>query len=77
MEIASLWYKNNIIDITLPIFIKLKVEHTEPGVRGDTAKQANKPATLETGTVVQVPLFVNTGNTIKVDTRTGEYVERA
>jgi len=77
MEIASLWYKHSIIDITLPIFIKLKVKHTEPGVRGDTAKQANKPATLETGAVVQVPLFVNTGNTIKVDTRTGEYVERA
>lgn len=76
MEISSLWHKHDIIDVTLPIFINLKVEHTEPGIRGDTAKQANKPATLETGAVVQVPLFVDTGDTIKVDTRTGGYVER-
>jgi len=76
-EITSIWHKNQIIDISLPTAIVLKVEHTEPGVKGDTAKQANKPATLETGAIVQVPLFVNTGDSIKVDTRTGEYLERA
>ena len=60
----------------LPNFVELTVEHTEPGVRGDTAQGATKPATLETGAVVSVPLFVNRGEKLKIDTRTGEYVER-
>lgn len=76
IEVASLWHKNKIIDVSLPIFINLKVQHTEPGVKGDTAKAAYKPALLETGAIVQVPLFVTTDTVIKVDTRTGEYVER-
>jgi elongation factor P len=77
IEISSLWHKDQIVDVTLPASVVLKVEHTEPGIKGDTAKAAFKPATMETGAVVQVPLFVNTGDSIKVDTRTCEYLERA
>jgi elongation factor P len=77
MEITAQYHKGNIINATLPISVVLKVGHTEPGIKGDTAKAAFKPATLETGAVVQVPLFVNTGDSIKVDTRTGTYIERA
>ena len=76
MEVTSVWYNNQIIDLNLPIFLNLKIEHTEPGTKGDTAKAAFKPATVETGAVVQVPIFVNPGDTIKVDTRTCGYVER-
>ncbi len=64
------------IGVELPNFVQLKVAHTEPGVKGDTATGAVKPATLETGAVVSVPLFVNQGDTLKIDTRTGSYVER-
>ena len=64
------------IGVELPNFVNLKVAHTEPGVKGDTATGAVKPATLETGAVVSVPLFVNQGDTLKIDTRTGDYVER-
>ena len=64
------------IGVELPNFVQLKVAHTEPGVKGDTATGAVKPATLETGAVVSVPLFVNRGDTLKIDTRTGDYVER-
>lgn len=64
------------IGVELPNFVQLKVAHTEPGVKGDTATGAVKPATLETGAVVSVPLFVNQGDTLKIDTRTGDYVER-
>lgn len=59
-----------------PIFVELVITYTEPGVRGDTATNAAKPATLETGAVVNVPLFVNQGEKVRVDTRTGQYVER-
>jgi len=65
-----------IIAVELPNFLELKVESAEPGVRGDTANNVTKPATLETGTVVNVPLFVNPGDKIRIDTRTGQYVER-
>ena len=65
-----------VVAVGLPNFVSLAVTHTEPGVKGDTATGAVKPATLETGYVVQVPLFVNKGDRLKVDTRTGEYVER-
>ena len=65
-----------VVSVELPNFVSLAVTHTEPGVKGDTATGAVKPATLETGYVVQVPLFVNRGDQLKVDTRTGEYVER-
>jgi elongation factor P len=77
LEISSLWHKDQIVDVTLPPSVILKVEHTEPGIKGDTAKAAFKPATMETGVVVQVPLFVNPGSNIKVDTRSGQYLERA
>lgn len=59
-----------------PIFVELEITYTEPGVRGDTATNASKPATVETGAIVSVPLFVNQGEKIRIDTRTGEYVER-
>jgi elongation factor P len=65
-----------IIAIELPNFLELSVESAEPGVRGDTANNVTKPATLETGAVINVPLFVNPGDRIRIDTRTGKYVER-
>jgi elongation factor P len=77
LEISSLWHKGGIVDVSLPSSAVFKIEHTEPGIKGDTAKAAFKPATIETGAVVQVPIFVNPGESIKVDTRTGEYLERA
>jgi len=64
------------IGVELPNFVQLRVVHTEPGVRGDTATGAVKPAILETGYQVQVPLFINEGDVLKIDTRTGTYVER-
>lgn len=67
----------NIIAAELPNFLELLVESAEPGVRGDTATNVTKPATLETGAVVNVPLFVNPGDKIRIDTRTGQYVSRA
>ena len=66
----------NIVSVEVPNFLELKVESAEPGVRGDTANNVTKPATLETGAVINVPLFVNPGDKIRVDTRTGQYVER-
>ncbi len=76
MEISIIIYQGQIIEARLPMFIELKVTHSEPGIRGDTSKSAFKPANLETGVSILVPLFVNVGDTIKIDTRTGEYVER-
>ena len=70
-------YKGELVGVELPITIELEVTHTEPGARGDTVTAGNKPATLETGITVQVPLFINQGDVIKVDTRTGTYLERA
>ncbi|MEA4813843.1 MAG: elongation factor P [Oscillospiraceae bacterium] len=69
-------YKGNVFGVELPNFMELTVTETEPGIRGDTATNVTKPATLETGTEIKVPLFINTGDKIKVDTRTGEYLER-
>ena len=71
-----LLFENRPIGISLPIFINLKVEKTDPWVRGDTASGDSKPATLETGYVIQVPPFIEEGELLKIDTRTGEYVER-
>lgn len=76
LQIAAYAYKGEILNVVLPTFIQLKVVHAEPGVRGDTAKAATKPATVETGATIQVPLFVQVDNIIRVDTRSGEYVER-
>ncbi len=74
LEMGS--YKDRIIGIELPITVELKVNSTEPGFKGDTATSGNKPATLETGLNILVPLFINENDTIKVDTRTGSYLER-
>jgi elongation factor P len=68
---------SDIVGVDLPAAVELTVAETEPGVQGDRVSGARKPATLETGLVVQVPLFVNPGDTIRVDTRTGEYLTRA
>lgn len=68
--------EGNAIGVELPIFVQLLVTETDPGVRGDTASGGSKPATLETGASVQVPLFVEKGQTLKIDTRTDAYVER-
>ena len=76
IDVKMLFFNNKPIGIELPIFVELKIAQTDPGVRGDTATGATKPATLETGFVIQVPLFINEGETVKIDTRTGEYVER-
>ncbi|NLB88094.1 MAG: elongation factor P [Syntrophomonadaceae bacterium] len=76
MNIHVLIFQNKIIGVDLPNFVELKVVETEPGVKGDTATGATKNATLETGAVVQVPLFVNEGDVLRIDTRTGEYMER-
>lgn len=75
-EVEILFNKDEIISVEIPIFVYLKVTQTEPGFRGDTATGANKPAKLETGVSINVPLFINEGDVLKVDTRTGEYVER-
>ena len=70
------FYKGEAFSVEAENFVELEVTHTEPGVKGDTATGATKPATLETGVVISVPLFVNTGDRIRVDTRSGEYMER-
>jgi len=70
-------YKSEIVGIDLPASVELTVAETEPGIQGDRVSGARKPATLETGVTVQVPLFVNSGDRIKVDTRSGEYLTRA
>lgn len=76
-DVSGYFYKNEILNVSLPFFINFKVTYTEPGVKGDTAKGGSKPAEIETGAAIQVPLFINTGDTIRVDTRSGEYIERA
>lgn len=76
MEVTASVYNNAIVSITLPPFVNLKVSYTEPGIKGDTAKGGSKPATIETGAVIKVPLFINTNDVIKIDTRTGEYAGR-
>jgi len=72
-----LMYGDEPVGIELPAAVELAVEQTDPGMRGDTAQGGTKPAKLETGISVNVPLFVNTGDMLKIDTRTGEYLERA
>lgn len=75
-EIEILFNGTEIVTVEIPIFVLLKVVETEPGFKGDTATGANKPAKLETGASVNVPLFINEGDVLKIDTRTGGYVER-
>jgi len=74
--VKVLFYKGKPISIELPKQVELQVVETEPGVRGDTVSGGSKPAVLETGATIQVPLFINEGDVVKVDTRTGEYLER-
>ena len=76
MELKMLLYKGQPLDIDLPASVVLAITETEPGVKGDTVSGASKPAILETGITVNVPLFVNIGDRIKVDTRTGDYIGR-
>jgi len=76
MTVEVSMYEGKPVAVELPIFVELKVVETVPGVKGDTATGGTKPAKLETGAAVQVPLFVNEGDTVKIDTRTGDYVTR-
>ena len=69
-------YNGNVFSVEPPLFVELEVTDTEPGFKGDTATGATKPATLETGATINVPLFVNIGDKLKIDTRTGEYLSR-
>jgi len=75
-NVQGLYYQDQLVKVNAPNFVELKVTATEPGVKGDTVSNVEKPATLETGAIVQVPLFVKEGDTLKIDTRTGRYVER-
>lgn len=77
MLVKILSYKGSVFGVEPPNFVELQVMETEPGFKGDTATGATKPATLETGAVINVPLFIEEGEMIRVDTRTGEYMERA
>lgn len=76
MTCSVLFWNQEVLGVDLPNTVELEVTETEPGIKGDTASGGTKPATLETGFVVQVPFFVNTGDVLKVDTRTKAYVER-
>lgn len=77
LEVDILKVEDEFVGIEIPFFVTLRVVETEPGIKGDTVSATTKPAKLETGVSVKVPLFVEKGDLIKVDTRTGEYVERA
>jgi len=76
MEVRVLYHRDSPINVELPIFVELKIVQTDPGIRGDTATGGSKPATLETGAIIKVPLHLNEGDVVRVDTRTGEYIER-
>ena len=75
-SVDILFNGNDITGIELPITVELKVTETVPGVRGDSANSGTKPATVETGATVNVPLFINEGDVVKIDTRSGDYIER-
>lgn len=77
MNVKILSHNGNVFGIEPPTFVELEVTETEPGFKGDTATGATKPATLETGAIVKVPLFINQGDIVRIDTRVGEYLERA
>lgn len=77
MEVKVLSYKGNIFGIEPPFFVELEITQTDPGFKGDTATNATKPAIVETGAEIRVPLFIEEGTLIRIDTRTGEYMERA
>ncbi|MBW6464737.1 MAG: elongation factor P [Dethiobacteria bacterium] len=75
-RITVVMHGEKVVGVEVPLNVNLKITETEPGLKGDTASGATKPATVETGVVVMVPLFINEGDTIKIDTRTGSYIER-
>lgn len=75
-DVSLLFHDNRVIRVNVPVAVVLKITKCDPGIQGDRASGGTKPATLETGVTVQVPLFVNEGDTIKVDTRSAEYIER-
>lgn len=77
MVVTASFYEGKLMNVEPPIFVELKVVEAEPGLKGDTAKSGTKSVKLETGYVIQAPLFIQTGDLLKIDTRTGEYVERA
>ncbi|RKY31874.1 MAG: elongation factor P [Candidatus Omnitrophota bacterium] len=77
LDVIAYSYQNEILNISLPNTVEYKVVHTEPGIKGDTAKSGSKPAKIESGAIIQVPLFIEVGDKIKVDTRSGTYLERA
>ena len=77
LDVAAYFYKDEVLSVNLPNFVEYEITHTEPGIKGDTSKSGTKPAQIETGATIQVPLFINAGDRIKVDTRSGGYVERA
>jgi elongation factor P len=77
MLIQVLTFQGKSIGVELPNFVELEVIDTAPGIKGDTASGGSKPATLETGTIVQVPFFINVGDKLQIDTRTGNYIKRA
>lgn len=76
MQANVMFYQGRAINVDIPQHVVMKITYCEPGVRGDTATNVTKPATLETGAIVNVPIFINQGDSVKVDTRTGEYLER-
>jgi elongation factor P len=76
MSVSVAKHEDTVLDISIPNFVELKVAKTDPGLKGDTATGGSKPATLETGGVVNVPLFIEEGDVIQIDTRTGEYLSR-
>ncbi len=75
-NVSGCYYESDLVKIEVPNFVELVVSHTEPAVKGDTVSNVEKPATVETGAIVQVPMFVKEGDTLKIDTRSGDYVER-
>ncbi len=77
MMVTAVRHKDRMIGVDLPNSVELTVTETDPGIRGDTASGGSKPAKLETGLVVQVPFFINEGDVLRIDTRTGQYIERA
>ena len=77
LVVDALYYDKKLIAVNLPYFVVYTIAHTEPGIRGDTSKAGTKPATLDGGAVIQVPLFVDVGTRVRVDTRTGTYIERS
>jgi len=76
INVNVLFFNDRPVELTLPNFVELEVTHTEPGIKGDTASGATKPATLSTGAVIYVPLFIEEGEVLKIDTRTSSYIER-